>query len=154
MKRIIFIAALLIAAATGARAQEKDNLKIIDFDYRRYFDIDYFLYDINQDGIADDNEIFMAGDGAITAYIDHSYYGDAGNITTLEVVVKKGDAGMVLRGSIDHSRLSTYDKDNGTYYQCGDSLNETAFVIVRGDKVGQKNILMIFNIGAFPPVSK
>ena len=151
MKRIIIIVALLIAAATGARAQEKDNLKIIDFDYRRYFDIDYFLYDINQDGIADDNEIFMAGDGAISAYIDHSYYGDAGNITTLEVVVKKGNTGMVLRGSIDHSRLSTYDKDAGTYYQCGDSLNETAFVIVRGDKVGQKNILMIFNIGAFPP---
>lgn len=150
MKRIIIIVALLIAAATGARAQEKDNLKIIDFDYRRYFDIDYFLYDINQDGIADDNEIFMAGDGAISAYIDHSYYGDAGNITTLEVVVKKGNTGMVLRGSIDHSRLSTYDKDAGTYYQCGDSLNETAFVIVRGDKVGQKNILMIFNIGAFP----
>lgn len=81
MKRIIFIAALLIAAATGARAQEKDNLKIIDFDYRRYFDIDYFLYDINQDGIADDNEIFMAGDGAITAYIDHKYFGKAGNDT-------------------------------------------------------------------------
>ena len=154
MKRIIIIAALFIAAATGARAQENDNLKVIDFDYRRYFDIDYFLYDINQDGIADDNEIFMAGDGAITAYIDHKYFGNAGNITTLEVVVKKGNTGMVLRGSIDHSRLSTYDKDAGTYYQCGDSLNETAFVIVRGDKVGQKNILMIFNIGAFPPVSK
>lgn len=36
MKRIIFIAALLIAAAMGARAQEKDNLKIIDFDYERH----------------------------------------------------------------------------------------------------------------------
>lgn len=151
MKRIIIIAALLIAAATGARAQEKDNLKIIDFDYKRYFDIDAFWYDADQDGKTDDGEIFVPGEGKITAYIDHSYYGDAGNITTLEVVVKKGTAGMVLRGSIDHGRLVTYDKDNGTYYQCVDSLNETAFVIVRGDKVGQKNILTIFNIGAFPP---
>lgn len=154
MKRIIFIAALFIVAATGARAQENDNLKIIDFDYKRYFDIDYFLYDINQDGIADDNEIFMAGDGAITAYIDHSYYGDAGNITTLEVVVKKGDAGMVLRGSIDHSCLSTYDKSIGTYYQCGDELEDVAFIVVKGDSIGKENLLMIFNIGAFPPVSK
>lgn len=86
MKRIIIIAALFIAAATGARAQEKDNLKIIDFDYRRMFDIDAFWYDADQDGQTDDGEIFVPGEGKITAYIDHSYYGNAGNITTLEVV--------------------------------------------------------------------
>lgn len=153
MKRIIFIAAFLIAAFTGASAQENDNLTVIDFDYKRYFNLDFFLYDLNQNGKADDNEMFMAGDGVtLTAYIDHRYYGEAGNVTRLEVVIKNGDNGMMLRGSIDHSRLVTYDKDNGTYYQCGDKLKETAFAIVRGDKVGQKNILMIFNIGAFPPV--
>lgn len=151
MKRIIIIAALLIAAATGARAQENDNLKIIDFDYRRMFDIDAFWYDADQDGQTDDGEIFVPGEGKITAYIDHKYFGNAGNITSLEVVVKKGDAGMMLRGSIDHSRLSTYDKSSGTYYQCGDELEDVAFIVVKGDSIGKENLLMIFNIGAFPP---
>ena len=81
MKRIIFIAALFIVAATGARAQENDNLKIIDFDYRRMFDIDAFWYDVDQDGKADDGEIFVPGEGKITAYIDHKYFGKAGNDT-------------------------------------------------------------------------
>lgn len=151
MKRIIIIAALFIAAATGARAQEDDNFRVIDFDYKRMFNIDVYWYDADQDGKDDDNEIFVPGDGTITAYIDHRYYGEAGNVTRLEVVTKNGNDGIVLRGSIDHSHLVTYDESSGTYYQCADNLKETAFVIIRGDKIGKRNILMIFNIGAFPP---
>lgn len=154
MKRIIFIAALLIAAATGARAQEDDNLRVVDFDYRKYFDIDLFWYDADQDGTVDRGETCEAGDGStMSAYLDHRYFGKAGNITFLEIVMKNTETGesMVLRGSIDCSRLVTYDKPVGRYYQCGDAMKETAFVIIRGRESSGKNALMLFNIGAFPP---
>lgn len=151
MKRIITIAAAIFAAI-GAMAQEK-GFKEIDFNYKRFFDIDFLMYDADQDGQADDNEIFAVPEGGkITAYIIHNYYGEAGNTTTLEATVKSPKGDMVFKGTIDGSHLVTYDKDTGTYFHCIDGMDDIAFVVVKGDVVDQPNLLMIFNIGAFLPV--
>lgn len=150
MKRIIIIAALLIAAATVAMAQNSSVPESMKFNYKRYFDLNYVLYDINQNGQADKDEIFEApAMGKATAQLYHRYYGESYNKTRLDVSLESSEGDMNFSGIIDGGQLLTYDTDAGTYYHCVDGLGDVAFVIVKGDAIGKENMLIIFNIGAF-----
>lgn len=142
MKKIFTIIAI-IAASFTATAQKTEAVK---GDYSKYFKIDSFWIDYNQNGDPDDGEIYRTNEKTeVSLTFRYKDYGSAGNTMRIELVLKNKETGnrSILRGSISDILFLKIEKGFAVYNkQFGESL-----IAVMTDEEG--TTAFIFNPAIF-----
>lgn len=126
-KRIITTIIAAMAAAISAFAQD-DDIRKIDFDYNRSFDIDYLWIDYNQNGKNEKDEMYVTT-GTCTADIDYMDFRTAGNMLTLDITIDGEDKTLTISARLEDISFVRSEDGESVLYIATNKLKETQFSV-------------------------
>lgn len=118
MKILITFILLLSSIVGGAQT-------VVDCDYQRYVKLSSLMYDINENGVIEDDE-YIDVDGEFT--INHKDFDTAGNLMFISFVIKKSDGtNLVFSKRYEDVRFFISRRDNKNIYVVLDKFGENLY---------------------------